>query len=154
MTKIIGLVQVKGGAGRSTVLTSYRINLRIFLKSCLAFLATSIFFLVTPQLAVAQRGTSVIVVAHSVSTSMEARKVLSRQGWTETTNLRQADGIVVVCRSGLNWPLSDSYRSYKELNDDAESQLNISGSNFHIYVYKLNGNMSVEKLDHRKYPAD
>ena len=154
MTKIIGLVQVKDGAGRLTVFTSYRMNLRILLKSCLAFLAASIFFLVTPQLAVAQRGTSVVVVAHSVSTSVEARKVLSRQGWTETTNLRQADGIVVVCRSGLNWPLSDSYRSYKELNDDAESQLNISVSNFHIYVYKLNGNMSVEKIDHRKYPAD
>jgi hypothetical protein len=106
------------------------------------------------EFANAQRGLNVAVVAHSISTRVEARKVLARQGWTETTNLRQADGILVVCRSGLNWPLNDSYRSFKELNDDADSQLNISGSNFHIYVYKLNDDLSVEKVAHHRYTAD
>jgi hypothetical protein len=129
-------------------------NTRKFLKHSLAVLASSFFFIATPQMAFAQRGLSVAVVAHSISARVEARKVLARQGWTETTNLRQADGILVVCRSGLNWPLNDSYRSFKELNDDADSQLNISGSNFHIYVYKLNDNLSVEKVAHHSFPAD
>ena len=128
-------------------------NTRKFLKHSLAVLASSLF-LAKPQTASAQRGLSVAVVAHSISTRIESRKVLARQGWTETTNLRQADGILVVCRSGLNWPLNDSYRSFKELNDDADSQLNISGSNFHIYVYKLNDNLSVEKIAHQRFPAD
>jgi hypothetical protein len=127
---------------------------RKFLKYSLAVLASSFFLVATPQTAFAQRGISVAVVAHSISTRVEARKVLARQGWTETTNLRQADGILVVCRSGLNWPLNDAYRSFKELNDDADSQLNISGSNFHIYVYKLNNNLSVEKVAHQSFPAD
>jgi len=127
---------------------------RNFLKQSLAVLASSVFFAATHQTAYAQRGLSVAVVAHSISTRIEARKILAQQGWTETTNLRQADGILVVCRSGLNWPLNDSYRSFKELNDDADSQMNISGSNFHIYVYKLNDNLSVEKVAHKSFPAD
>jgi hypothetical protein len=127
---------------------------RRFLKRSLAVLASSFFFLATPEIATAQGALSVAVVAHSISTRVEARKVLARQGWTETTNLQQADGILVVCRSGLNWPLNDSYRSFQELNDDADSQLNISGSNFHIYVYKFNVNLSVEKVAHQSFPAD
>lgn len=127
---------------------------RKFLKYSLAVFASSVFFAAMHQTAYAQRGLSVAVVAHSISTRVEARKVLAQQGWTETSNLRQADGILVVCRSGLNWPLNDSYRSFKELNDDADSQLNISGSNFHIYVYKFNDNLSVEKVAHKSFPAD
>ena len=129
-------------------------NTRKFLKHSLAVLASLLFIVATHQTSYAQRGLSVAVVAHSISTRVEARKVLARQSWTETTNLRQADGILVVCRSGLNWPLNDSYRGFKELNDDADSQLNISGSNFHIYVYKLNDNLSVEKVAHKSFPAD
>lgn len=104
--------------------------------------------------AYAERGLSVAVIAHSVSTRMEAREVLRRQGWTETTNLRQADGILVVCRSGLTWPLNSSYDSIKELDDDADSQLNISGSNFHIYVYRINDDLSVDEVKHIHYPAN
>ncbi len=129
-------------------------NKRKFLKYSFGVLTSSLVLVAMPQPALAQRGLSVAVVAHSISTRVEARKVLARQGWTETTNLRQADGILVVCRSGLNWPLNDSYRSFKELNDDADSQLNISGSNFHIYVYKLNNDLSVEKVAHQRFPAD
>ena len=127
---------------------------RKLLKHSLAVLTSSLLFSITPKTALAQRGLSVAVVAHSISTRMEARKVLARQGWTDTTNLRQADGILVVCRSGLNWPLNDSYRSFKELNDDADSQLNISGSKFHIYLYKMNDDLSVEKVAHQSFPAD
>jgi hypothetical protein len=102
----------------------------------------------------AERGLSVAVIAHSLSTRMEAREVLRRQGWIETTNLRQADGILVVCRSGLSWPLNSSYESVKDLDRDAESQLNISGSNFHIYVYRINDDLSVGEVKHINYPAN
>lgn len=116
----------------------------------LAFVCSFVFSLP----AYAERGLSVAVIAHSISTRMEARQVLRRQGWTETTNLRQADGILVVCRSGLNWPLNSSYRSIKELDDNANSQLNISGSNFHIYVYRINDDLSVDEVKHIHYPAN
>lgn len=129
-------------------------NFRKFIKSSFTVLIGALFFAALPQSAFAQSGLSVAVVAHSISTRIEARKVLARQGWTETTNLRQAAGILVVCRSGLNWPLSDSYSSFKELDDAANSQLNISGSNFHIYVFKFNDNLSVDKINHRSFPAD
>ncbi len=102
----------------------------------------------------AQRGLSVAVIAHSVSTSMEAREVLWKQGWTETTNFRQADGILVVCRSGLLWPLNSSYDSIKKLNNDADMQLNISGSKFHVYVYRINNDLSVSEVEHIHYPAN
>ena len=100
-----------------------------------------------------QLGTSVIVVAHSPSASREARNVLLQKGWAETLNLPQADAIVVACQSSLSRPLKNSYRSFEELNHHVKSQLNI-GSNFHMYVYKLDVNMRVEKIDHSKYPAD
>lgn len=107
-----------------------------------------------PLNAYAERGLNVAVIAHSISTRAEARNVMRRQGWSEAANLRQADAILVVCRSGLNWPLSSSYRSIKELDDDADSQLNISGSNFHIYIYQINSNLGVDEVKHVHYPAD
>ena len=129
-------------------------NTRKFLKHSLAVLTSSLFFTATPQTALAQQGLSVAVVAHSISTRSEARKVLARRGWTETTNLQHADGILVVCRSSLNWPLNDSYQSFKELDDDADAQRNMSGSKFHIYVYKLNDDLSVEKVAHQRSSAN
>ena len=107
-----------------------------------------------PLNAYAERGLNVAVIAHSISTRAEARNVMRRQGWSEAANLRQADAILVVCRSGLNWPLSSSYRSIKELDDDADSQLNISGSNFHIYIYQINNNLGVDEVKHVHYPAN
>lgn len=101
----------------------------------------------------AERGLNVAVIAHSISTYREAREVRRRQGWTETS-LRGAEAILVVCRSGLNWPLNSSYDSIKELDEDADSQLNISGSNFHIYIYRINDDLSVDEIKHIHYPAD
>lgn len=102
----------------------------------------------------AERGLSVAVIAHSFSTRMEAREVLQRQGWTEATNLHQADQILVVCRIGLSLPLNSSYGSIDELGKDADSQLNTSGANFHIYVYRINDDLSVDEVKHIHYPAD
>ena len=119
------------------------------LFSCLTILA--VLFLSPP--AQAERGVAVAVIAHSVSTSIEARDVRRRQGWTETS-LRDADAILVVCRSELNWPLQNSYESVAALNEDADSQLNISGSNFHVYIYRINSDLSVDEVMHVNYPAD
>jgi hypothetical protein len=96
----------------------------------------------------------VFVIAHSISTRAEARRVMQKQGWSQVNNPAQASGILVVCRSGLSYPLNSSYKNIKELNEDADSQLNISGSNFHIYVFNLNGNKTVSEAQHVYYPAN
>jgi hypothetical protein len=95
----------------------------------------------------------VAVIAPSVSTRMEARAVLARLGWYETS-LRDAQGILVVVRSMLFNPLSLSYDSIRELQDDADMQVNISGENFHIYIYNINSDLSVDQLKHTSYGAD
>ena len=97
---------------------------------------------------------NVFVIAHSISTRAEARLVMQKQGWGQAANPSQANGVLVVCRSGLSYPLNSSYKNIKELNDDADGQLNISGSNFHIYVYNLNGNKTLSQVQHIYYPAN
>jgi len=98
--------------------------------------------------------TTVIVVAPSVSTSMEARRVLQQLKWVRTDSYKQADAILVVVRSVLFNPLSYSYSSVCDLLADAESQLNIAGLNFHVYVYQLNDDLSVNQIGHESYPAN
>ena len=118
-----------------------------------AICITAVILLLVPSLSHAQvRGLSVAVIAPSVSTSMEARAVLARQGWSQT-NLRNADGILVVVRSMLFNPLSYSYRSIGDLQHDADTQLNISGENFHIYLYQINDDLGVTQLKHSSYKA-
>jgi hypothetical protein len=93
------------------------------------------------------------VVAPSISTSVEARSVMAKLGWTEVA-LRRASAAVVVVRSGLNNPLLPSYRSTCDLTHDADFQLNISGPNFHVYVFSIADDMSVRQVDHTSYKAD
>lgn len=99
------------------------------------------------------RSLNMAVIAPSVSTSMEARSIMRQKGWIET-NFRQADGILVVVRSMLFNPLSYSYRSIGDLQKDADMQLNISGENFHVYIYQINDDLSVTQLKHINYKAD
>lgn len=99
------------------------------------------------------RADDVAIIAHSVSTSMEAQKVLARLKWREV-QLKQADGILVVCRSMLLNPLKDSYGDITSLDKDADMQLNISGENFHVYIYKINEDLSVRLTKHLSYKAD
>ena len=112
------------------------------------------FLLVAASLATAhaEQSVSVAVIAPSVSTRMEARAILARVGWHETT-LRDASGILVVVRSMLFNPLSSSYESIKELQDAAEHQLNISGENFHVYVYSVTPDLGVTQIQHTSYKA-
>jgi len=102
----------------------------------------------------AEKRLNVVVIAHSFSTRSEAREVLRRQGWTKTTNLSQADAILVVCRSARSWPLNNSYSSIEGLNSDAESLYNMTASNFHIYIYRINDDLSVNEIKHDYYPAN
>jgi hypothetical protein len=102
----------------------------------------------------ANKGLSVYVIAPSVSTSMEARAIRQRNSWTEATDARTADAILVVCRSSLFNPLNDRYDSLKELEKDADDQLNIAGPKFHIYLFQLQGDLSVSQLKHTSYEAN
>ena len=99
------------------------------------------------------RGEKVAVIAPSVSTSMEARSIIRRNGWTEST-LREAPAILVVVRSMLSNPLSSSYDSIKELQEGADRQLNIAGEKFHVYIYAINSDLSVTQRKHTSYKAD
>jgi hypothetical protein len=99
------------------------------------------------------RGLGVYVIAPSVSTSMEARSIRMKKGWSESS-LRQADAILVVVRSMLFNPLNYSYGSVKELEADADNQLNIAGENFHVYIYSIDDNIAVTQEKHISYKAD
>ena len=101
-----------------------------------------------------QAGLNLAVIAHSVSTRIEARAVLRRQGWTQTDDFRRADGILVVCRSSLTYPLDASYPSIRDLDRDADSQLNISGPLYHVYLYRIDSDLSVSEVRHVHYKAN
>jgi hypothetical protein len=96
---------------------------------------------------------SVAVIAHSVSCSMMAREIRSEQGWSEIPP-KKADFVLVVCRSMLFNPLRYSYDFYGELDEDADRQLNIAGSNYHIYIYQIHDDLSVSQVDHTSFEAD
>lgn len=110
------------------------------------------YIICVPSITLA-RGEKLAIIAPSVSTSIESKEILNRNGWVES-NFRQAQGILVVVRSMLFNPLNDTYDSIDELNDDADSQLNISGDNFHIYIYQINDDLSVRQLKHVNYKAN
>lgn len=95
----------------------------------------------------------VVVIAHSVSTRMEARNVLARLKWREV-HFKKASGVLVVCRSALLNPLQQNYNSIVELDQDAENQLNIAGFNFHVYIFQIENDLSVKSVKHFSYRAD
>ncbi len=95
----------------------------------------------------------VFVIAHSLSTRMKAREILMNSRLHEA-NLRQSDGALVVCRSELFNPLNYSYGSVGELNEDADRQLNISGSNYHVYIYSFDEDFQCHQVKHTSFPAD
>jgi len=117
-------------------------NIKTTFFFCLLFLSAQIL-----------HAADVVVIAHSVSTSMEARNVLARFKLREVP-FKQADGVLVVCRSMLFNPLQGSYADIRQLNRDAANQLNIAGSNFHVYIYQIENDLSVVSLKHFSYKAD
>ena len=122
-------------------------------KALQTFFAILSFVLALPHFSNAERSLNVAVIAPSSSCSIEARKIMQQEGWN-ASNYRYADAILVVVRSMLFNPLNFSYDSIHELEDDADNQLNISGENYHIYLYSINDNLSVNETKHMSYEAD
>jgi len=114
-------------------------------------------FLFIPPILLAQdinkNISEVTVIAHSISTSSLANQIRVKMKWTEVSP-KKADYVLVVCRSGLSFPLNSSYECYCELDEAAENQLNISGSNYHIYLFYMNDDLSVKEIYHDYYEAD
>ena len=94
------------------------------------------------------------VVAPSVSTMREARRMLRFCRWTDTTELRSADFVLVVVRSSGSEPMSPSYASLKWLRDAANSQLNDLGAQFHVYLYTIREDLSLLQASHRSYDVN
>ena len=101
----------------------------------------------------AERGASVAVIAPSNAARSAAQDALWNFGWTETKDFDLADAIVVACKSNENWPLNNTYSSIKELEIDAMLPANAIGSDTHIYVYKINADLSVDEIKYVHLPA-
>ncbi len=100
-----------------------------------------------------QRSISVAVIAPSVSTSMEARRIIARQNWTQG-KFKTSDAILVVVRSSLSLPLQSSYAFVGELKEDADRQLNIAGPKYHVYLYQLGDDLECTELKHISYAVE
>ena len=112
------------------------------------------FILLVTAAATAQSaGEQVYVIAESVSTSMEAQRILYRQRW-RAVPLRQAQFVLVVVRSELEMPLTGFYLSVAELKQDAEMQLNVAGSNYVVYIFALDDDLQPTELKRIAYPAN
>jgi hypothetical protein len=94
----------------------------------------------------------VAVVAHSVSTSKLAREVRVRSGWAEVKP-REAQCVLVTCRSETYYPLNRSYDSFRELDNHAARQLNIVGSYYHVYIYRINDDLTLTEVRHQYFAA-
>lgn len=97
-------------------------------------------------------GNKMVVIAPSLSTETKAREIMYRNGWLES-NLREADGILVVMRSNLRSPLLFLYDRFEDLKRDAELQLDISGDEFHIYLFKIEDDLQLTQLEYTHYKA-
>ncbi len=93
------------------------------------------------------------VIAPSVSTSIKAREILAGSHKAESP-LRRANKILVVVRSSLYNPLRFSYETVCELKEDAGRQLNISGPQYHIYIYSMDDDLRVTQDSHQSASAD
>lgn len=111
-----------------------------------------IAFLIIPCLAFCT-GEKIAVIAPSVSTSIEARSIMYQNGFVYS-DFRDADGILVVVRSMLWYPLYNNYDSVSDLKRAADMQLNIVGTNFHVYLYSFNNDLSVTQVYHDYYQAE
>lgn len=107
---------------------------------------------INPPLARAQ-GLVAFVVAPSASTRLEAERVVKGCRWADTTVVRDADLVLVVVRSSGTEPMAPSYDSLKWLRDAANSQMNDSGAQFHVYLYMIRQDLSFLQSSHQSYDA-
>jgi cell division GTPase FtsZ len=115
-------------------------------------LLIAVFLLFLPASTMRGGGQQVYVIAESVSTG-EAQRILYRQRWTEVP-LRRAQFVLVVVRSELDMPLTGFYSSVAELKHDAETQLNIAGSNYVVYVFALDDDLRPTEVRRIAYPGN
>ena len=99
----------------------------------------------------APRGPIVHTYAPSPSTQREAGRILRFCRWSDTSMVRDADALLVVVRSSGSHPLSSSYDNFKWLRDDASSQLNESGPQFHVYLFLMRPDQGFQQSVHRSY---
>lgn len=99
-------------------------------------------------------GPRAYLVAPSASTRAEGERLLRVCRWSETPEAATADVIVVVIRSSTPEPLAWHYDSLKWLRDDAGSQLNESGAQYHIYTYTVAPPEVLQGTSHRSYDAN
>jgi hypothetical protein len=107
---------------------------------------------INPPLARAQ-GLVAFVVAPSASTRLEAQRMVKGCRWADTTVVRDADLVLVVVRSSGTEPMAPSYDSLKWLRDAANSQMNDSGAQFHVYLYMIRRDLSFLQSSHQSYDA-
>jgi hypothetical protein len=112
-----------------------------------------LFFLIFSLNSFSQNRLKVYFIAHSISTRTEGKSVIRKNGWNIVTNPKEANLIFVVCRSGLYYPLSSSYRNIKELDEAADGLMNITGDNYHLYQFNLSKNGSISETHHKHYEA-
>lgn len=139
-----------------------RLSLRVFIILAIAFCARLGFpSLAQPQAAgdasfrsVAKEIQSVYRITPSIATGLEARKAIARFGWKETLDADAADAILVVVKTfGLLYPLNSTYPTFDELEEDADSQMNISGSIVHLYLYRAEGR-GLSEVAHVRYEVE
>jgi hypothetical protein len=107
-----------------------------------------------PSNAIDAQGPAAYVIAPSASTRLEARRLLRICRWSDTTIVRDADLVLVVVRSSGSDPLAPSYDSLRWLLEAANSQLNDSGAQFHIYLYTIRSDISLLQTSHQSYDAN
>lgn len=95
---------------------------------------------------------SVCVIAPSLSTTQAAREILRAKRWQEVQP-KDAGFVLVVCRSSLFDPLKWDYKSFAELKQDAEYQLNISGPKYHAHVFQVRDDLSLSRIEHSSTEA-
>lgn len=100
------------------------------------------------------QGPIAYVVAPSAGTLREAQRMLRFCRWSDTTAVRDADFVLVIVRSSGPDPMEPSYDSLKWLRDAANSQLNDSGAQFHIYLYSIRPDLSFLQASHHSYDAN
>ncbi len=97
--------------------------------------------------------TKVAVIAPTMATRREAVAVLRRNGWVEV-NPRQADGVLAVVRSSLLFPLEGHYNAYTELEAAAELWGGVFGEYLHVYVFRIEENLTVTEIAHTRLKAE
>ena len=112
----------------------------------------SLLFLVHLAIPARSAGEQVYVIAESLSTSSEARRIAQQQRWI-IAPLRQSSHALVVVRSSMQYPLIGIYKSVSDIQQDASLQLNISGPNFVVYLFALDDNLRPTELKRIVYPA-